>query len=557
MKMKKFVPGLFFCLGITHQLIAQDISWVATFDSESAGTKSVTVDQDGFIYSLTDFKGSLTLNGATITSEGETDILFTKQHPDGSIIWHRHFRGTNYDFGVDIQLDNNEYVVILGNYSDEISFEENNPNAVLALQNSSAYAEAFITKFNKDGNFIWAKKLTTTENSYIHELAFDTDNNYYFNGNFQEEIDLDPSQNDLILTNQQHGQEFILTLNEDGEYLRHISHKRANFKSIDIYNNTLYTAGTFSDSVSFDNGGIWFYGTPSPDLFISKFDLDGTFQEANVFGGNGSEHVNCIRVSPNGNIILIGSFEDTCNFSIDGGITERTAYGNSDAFVVSYDQNNSINWIKQLGGNSEDHGLSVSINNTDEILVAMIGNNSVTSDLFTTPVTTNMNSTDVFISMLNADGTVVWNYMINSSGFDYSNRVFFDDFGSYYMTGQFGGEVDFNPAGTSIVKDILSGSEGSGYLIKGGTSTLSVHENENQTFMVYPNPSSESFTLESNNLLANYSEYRISDLTGTIVLKDFIISNRQTIPVTSLNNGLYIVQLLGEQSQAFKIEVKK
>lgn len=556
MKMKKLVPVLFFSLTMSSQLAAQDISWVTTFDSESAITKSVTVDQDGFIYSLTDFKGSITLNGTTIVSGGETDILFTKQHPDGSIIWYRQFTGANYDLGTDIQLDNNEDIVILGNYNGEISFEENNPNAVLTFQNNAVYAEAFITKFNKNGSFIWAKKFTTTENSYIHELAFDADNNYYFNGNFQEEIDLDPSQNDVTVTSQQ-GTTFILTLNEDGEYLRHILHKRANFTSIDIYNNTIYAAGTFSDSVSFDNGGTWLFGVQYLDLFIAKFDLDGTLQEANVFGGNGFEHASSIRVSPNGNIILTGDFENTCNFSIDGGTVELTSYGNTDAFIVSYNPNKSINWIKHLGGSNEDHGLAVNINNTDEILVAMIGKNSVTSDLFSTPVTTNTNSTDVFISKLSADGTVAWNYMVNSSGFDHSSQVFFDDFGSYYMTGQFGGEVNFNPSGTAIIKDILTGSEGSGYLIKGGISTLSVHENDNHTLTVYPNPSSGSFILESDNLFTNYSEYQILDLTGKIMSKGLIVSDRQTIPVTSLNNGLYIVQLLGEQNHVFKIEVKK
>lgn len=556
MKMKKLVPGLFFCLVSANQLFAQDISWVATFDSESAVTKSITVDQDGFIYSLTDFKGSLTLNGTTITSGGETDILFTKQHPDGSIIWHRHFAGANYDFGTDIQLDNNEDIIISGNYSGEISLEENNPNAVLDLQNGSADAEAFITKFNKDGSFIWAKKFTTTQNSYINELAFDTDNNYYFNGNFQNEIDLDPSQNDVVLTNQ-NGNGFVSVLNEDGEYIRHIQHKRASFKSIDIHNNTLYAAGTFSDSVSFDNGGTWFYGASSSDIFIAKFALDGTFQEANVFGGTGYEHVNSIRVSPNGNMILTGDFGNTCNFSIDGGTNELTTHGSTDAFVVSYNSDKSINWIKQLGGSNEDHGIAININNTDEILIAMSGRNTVSSDLFLTPIVTNANSRDIFISKLSEDGTVLWNYMVNSVGYDQINQVFFDDFGSHYIAGQFGGEVNFNLSGTAIIKDILSGSEGSGYLIKGGVSTLSVHENTNQTFSVYPNPSYESFTLESANLFTNYSEYQILDLTGKIMLNGLIVSDRQTISVASLNNGLYIVQLVGEQSKTFKVEVKK
>ena len=556
MKMKKLVPGLFLCLVIANQVSAQDISWVTTFDSESAVTKSVTVDQDGFIYSLTDFKGSLTLNGTTINSEGETDILVTIQHPDGSIIWYKHFTGANYDFGTDIQLDNNEDLVILGNYSAEISLEENNSNAVLDFQNSSAEAEAFITKFNKNGNFIWAKKFTTAQNSYIHELAFDSNNNYYFNGNFQNEVDLDPSQNDVILTNQD-GSGFIVALDEDGEYLRHIQHKRASFKSIDIHDNTLYTAGTFSDSVSFDNGGTWLYGTQSSDLFISRFDLDGTFQEASVFGGNGFDHISCIRVSSNGNIILTGDFSNTCNFSIDGGTTELTTHGSTDAFVVSYNPNQSINWIKQLGGNNEDYGITISINNTDEILIAMSGKNTVSSDLFSTPIITNANSRDVFISKLSEDGSVLWNYMVNSAGYDQINQVFFDDFGSHYIAGQFGGEVNFNPSGTAIIKDILSGSEGSGYLVKGGISTLSIQENKNQTFIVYPNPSSEFFTLENNNLSTNYSEYQILDLTGKLILKNAIVSNRQTIPVTLLNNGLYFVQLLGEQQQTFKIEVKK
>lgn len=83
-------------------------------------------------------------------------------------------------------------------------------------------------------------------------------------------------------------------------------------------------------------------------------------------------------------------------------------------------------------------------------------------------------------------------------------------------------------------------------------STLAVNENEleNNILNIYPNPTSNAFTVKTNN---SSKLINIVDITGKTVLTIKTTGTSTLVSVTSLNNGIYFVNVDGNSSTSTKI----
>ncbi|WP_299057730.1 T9SS type A sorting domain-containing protein [uncultured Polaribacter sp.] len=101
---------------------------------------------------------------------------------------------------------------------------------------------------------------------------------------------------------------------------------------------------------------------------------------------------------------------------------------------------------------------------------------------------------------------------------------------------------------------LLIGTHGNGMFETTVESTLSTKNfnTNNLEVSFYPNPTQKTLNLQSNSLdLSKNVTYTISDITGKIAKKGTL--NAQKINVETLNNGIYIVQLIAEgKNQSFK-----
>jgi Secretion system C-terminal sorting domain/Reeler domain len=96
-------------------------------------------------------------------------------------------------------------------------------------------------------------------------------------------------------------------------------------------------------------------------------------------------------------------------------------------------------------------------------------------------------------------------------------------------------------------------------------STLSVLENQNtsiedlsnkkQKISVYPNPTIDFVTIESDNSIIG-TTYKVSDLTGKVVLTEKINAEKTIIDVSRLNSGMYIIEVSDQNKQTFKVQKK-
>jgi len=80
---------------------------------------------------------------------------------------------------------------------------------------------------------------------------------------------------------------------------------------------------------------------------------------------------------------------------------------------------------------------------------------------------------------------------------------------------------------------------------------VSVTENENLSFSIFPNPATTNLTLQVESALIG-SEFSIYDAVGKVVIKDKILSTNQNISIRNLSNGNYILRV-GNENKLFSV----
>ncbi len=136
---------------------------------------------------------------------------------------------------------------------------------------------------------------------------------------------------------------------------------------ISVTNNGMgdvYAAGIFSGDVDFDNTSLSCTGLQN--IFLAAFDQCGYCQWAIQTGGYTNE-VKAISLDQNGNIIMVGRFDDNIQFLPFG----PTLYSiDGDAFVAKFScSSGACLWADQIGSNREDIATGVAVDAFNNIFV--------------------------------------------------------------------------------------------------------------------------------------------------------------------------------------------
>ncbi len=189
---------------------------------------------------------------------------------------------------------------------------------------------------------------------------------------------------------------------------------------------SIYTTGTFSDTVDFDPGiGNYFLtSTGLDDVFISKLDSLGNFMWAGSWGWLNFDLGLSITVDTNGFVYSTGLFQGTADFDPGVGVFNLTASG-LDGFVVKMDASTgSLVWAKQFPFES--------------LAIAVDPNGNV--------ITVGRQNGSAFLSKLDASGNPVWTKeFATQSGDCGASSLVLDALGNIYTTGFFIDTVDFDP----------------------------------------------------------------------------------------------------------------
>jgi PKD repeat protein len=221
-------------------------------------------------------------------------------------------------------------------------------------------------------------------------------------------------------------------------------------QSVDVdKNKNVYSVGRFQGTSDLDPGPSIsnFSSNGVDDIYISKLDSNGNYLWAKSFGGPGAESVYSIQTERNGFIYVIGCYEDTVDFDPGIGVNNLISNGSTDIFILKLDSSGNFIWVKGMGGWDTDIGYSIAIDTNENVYSTGYFKSTVdfnpNTGLFN--LTSNGNQ-DIFIQKLDSSGNFLWAKSLGGSDTDKGNYIDTDNYGNFYITGDFkSATIDFDP----------------------------------------------------------------------------------------------------------------
>lgn len=299
----------------------------------------------GYFMNTADFDPSastFTMNGLG----GNENVFISKLDATGNFVWAKQFNGTTgapQVFGNSITLDASGNVYVGGSFTGNLDFDPGASSYTVSASNM----DAFITKLDGVGNFVWVKTVGGIGGSNsANAITVDASNNVYATGYFDLTSDFDPGAGSFPLTSFGGVDIFVLKLDASGSFTwakKMGGAQGDQGRSIVVSNiGDVYTSGYFNTSGDFDPGvGTYTLSSIGGNTaFVSKLDASGNFVLANAFG-----HAGCngfgLALSSVFDLYLTGNFSQITDFDPNSGVYNLTPSGgggSDDIFILKLGQ---------------------------------------------------------------------------------------------------------------------------------------------------------------------------------------------------------------------------
>ncbi len=369
-----------------------------------------------------------------------------------SLEWAK-WMGSEYsDITHAVTTDADGNVFITGQYRLTVDFD---PGAGVFEMTSSGTDAIFVSKFDVDGNFLWAVSMSGTLAARGRDIALTEDGNIVIVGDFFETVDFDPGVGEYVLEAESTGSVFSAILDGSGNFIWAGVISGTGFVysedlGIDSQGN-IVIGGYFGNSCDFNpNSGENIIDTNEGSAFVVKLQPDGTFMWATHIEGSADSDVKCftMAVDNQDNILLGGSFSGTVDFNMESGGSDFTAVGSADIYACKLDSDGNFLWVATTGGGSLDAARTITSDNDGNVYVSgdyIGGMDFDPSDGVFTMTTSSFSDNDCFIWKLSPDGALIWAKSLGGDGNDISTSINVDGQGHVYTVGGFNGEGDYNP----------------------------------------------------------------------------------------------------------------
>jgi len=514
---------------------------------------SIAVDAIGNVYTMGYFEGVADFDpGAgtyTLSSvAGSRDIYVSKLDPNGNFIWAKGFGSDQNEQGEEIAVDATGNVFVAGYFLDTVDFDPGVGTFSIATINA---VDAFVSKLDPSGNFVWAKIFGGTNNQYARSLTVDAAGNVYTTGVFAQTVDFDPGPGTYTL-NAGLGSTtsvFISKLDGAGNFV--MAKKLGGNNSAVAYSikldaaGNIYTTGNFGGTVDFDpNLAVYNYtAVGSSDCFVSKLDGLGNFIWASQLGGSGYSIGESIAIDATGNVHIAGSFSGVGDFdpSVSAYTYTASGFGTTDPFLWKLDVSGNLTWAVHLLGlaGGDDTGKSIGLDNSGNVYSTGRFVNSM--DFDPGPGTFSLSSgssfSNVYISKLNSSGNFVWAGQVGGTSTDEGHALALDAAASIYLTGSFANTADFDP-GVSVANLTAPGTYNS-FILKLAQPGSGINENvKADNILLYPNPNNGEFNISG----AEGTIEIINAIGQTVYTSELNTAGENTIKISGLASGIYYLK---------------
>jgi hypothetical protein len=178
----------------------------------------------------------------------------------------------------------------------------------------------------------------------------------------------------------------------------------------------------------------------SSDFFLLRYEW------TRRLGGINRDEAHDVATDGSGNLFLAGLFQGTVDFSADFlGADLKTSAGGEDIFITKVNADGSYGWTRRMGGANSDEARDVATDGAGNVYLAGFFQGFVDfrADFGGTDSKTST-GIGAFVTRINADGSYGWTRVVGGTGTAVSaHGIATDGAGNVFVTGSFGGTVDF------------------------------------------------------------------------------------------------------------------
>ncbi len=337
--------------------------WVTSAGGANADIgNAVDFDSNGNVVITGEFSGTATFGSETLTSQGGSiDVFTAKLNASGDFVWARKGSAHATDRGIDVAFDPSGNVIVTGQFTDTITFDNTHFN--------NTYNSIFIVKYSSSGVEQWFRMIGAGSMNVVNGIAVDQSGNAFVTGDFEGEVIFFGSPN-TTLTHPYPNRIFLAKYSPSGVLLWKTAD--GSFSEVTSRNLTLDNNGdpfivgnfrcrleSFSEQYgegTFNSVGFW-------DVFMAKYSTAGSWQWARSLGAREDDTGNGITVDATGEPIIVGAFTEQLFIPQPEGFiwhdTDTLASGNA------YCNDDHYRRVRRLNGSGGLDAFMVKVFDTD------------------------------------------------------------------------------------------------------------------------------------------------------------------------------------------------
>ncbi|MBK8617477.1 MAG: SBBP repeat-containing protein [Anaerolineales bacterium] len=244
------------------------------------------------------------LGSAVFVPSVQAELLAAPLYASGDFLWAKRMGGGSDDDGTSVAVDSSGNVYTTGWFIGTADFD---PGVGTADLTAAGLADVFVSKLDRNGNFVWAKGMGGAGTDAGSSITVDSNGSVYTTGNYAGLSDFDPGPGVADLTATGLADVFVSKLDSNGNFVWAKSmggeiYDRGAGIAVDssgnIYTTGAFTTGSYVLNADFDPGPDTAYLTSAgqQDIFISKLDSNGNYVWAKSMGGTDYDYANGISV---------------------------------------------------------------------------------------------------------------------------------------------------------------------------------------------------------------------------------------------------------------------
>lgn len=511
-------------------------SWAASLGTSTTTFTLLTIatDAGGNTYVAGSFSQPLTLaTGTVLTSMGGEDGFIAKYSSTGILLWYRQLTGPYSDTFQRVVTDAAGKVTLVG-------LASNGSQLGSTTLNTNKLGQVLIlAQLDTQGQPLYLREVGSGA-LYAADLALDDTGNCYISGTFGLTATFGSFTLDTPASGASYAVDlFVLKVSPQGTplWVQQGGRSYPTLGSNLIYNSSLCVEPSggaiyLTSTGKADVGGFGSLSLPAGygdlDIFVVKFNAQGTSQWLRRAGSAGADGTSQTTLDASGRLIVTGFVKGAATF---GNQTITSSNPTTGYLWVLDPATGATVWVRTLGGTQTAAYRGVTTDAVGNIYA--VGYFGGQGSLGTLTLTT-ASGIDGLVASYSASGNVRWTQQTSGTGDEIPLTIALDGANHLAVAGLLTGVGQFG----AVAITSQSTSTGNAFVAHLGSTITATRTATAAPLTLYPNPvaATSSVTLPA---LPTGSQLTLIDGLGRVVRRAAASSS---LPLVGLASGLYFLQ---------------